>query len=67
MNTDRGDHELTDGGASSIESRGSEPLCSFDPETGFSLNPSTVDELRWYSYLNPEDLALDLLDSEGDD
>lgn len=34
-----------DGGASSIESRGSEPLCSYDPEAGFSLNPGTVDEL----------------------
>ena len=35
-----------DGEASSIEGWGSEPLCSFNPETGFSLNPSTVDEMR---------------------
>lgn len=41
--------------AFSIESWGSDPLCSFHPETGFSLNPSTVDELRWYTNLdNPE-------------
>lgn len=57
-----------DGGASSVERRGSEPLCSFDPETGFSLNPSTLDELRWYKYLSPD--ALDdetLLESRNDD
>lgn len=59
--------EPTDGGASSIERRGSEPLCSFDPETGFSLNPATLDELRWYTYLNPDDLDEGLLQSEHDD
>lgn len=49
-----------DNGASSIESRGSEPLCSFDPETGFTLNPITVDELRWYPYLDdPEPISQD--------
>lgn len=55
------------GGASSVESRGSEPLCSFDQETGFTLNPSTVDELRWYTYLNPEEFDAGLLESDHDD
>lgn len=38
--------EPADDGASSIERWGSEPVCSFDPETGFSMNPSTLAELR---------------------
>lgn len=44
---ERSGPEPADGGATSIESQGSKPLCSFDPETGFLLNPSTFDELRW--------------------
>lgn len=56
-----------DGGASSVERRGSEPVCSFDPETGFSINPSTLDELRWYTYLSPETLDQTLLQSRNDD
>jgi hypothetical protein len=56
-----------DGGASSVERRGSEPLCSFDAERGFSLKSSTADELRWYTYLNPDDLDGGLLQSEHDD
>ncbi|MBO1267060.1 hypothetical protein J1902_03545 [Arthrobacter sp. PO-11] len=49
-------NEPVDGGASSAESWGSEPLCTFDPETGFAMNPKALDELRWYAYLsNPDD------------
>jgi hypothetical protein len=60
--------EPYDGGATSIERRGSEPLCSFDPETGFSLSPGTLDELRWYTYLSPADLDDEtLLQSRNDD
>lgn len=56
-----------DGGATSVERRGSEPVCSFDPETGFSINPSTLDELRWYTYLSPKTLDQTLLQSRNDD
>lgn len=65
---DDDDLEPSDGGATSIERRGSEPLCSFDPEAGFSLNPGTVDELRWYTYLSPPDLDDEiLLESRNDE
>lgn len=65
---DNDDFEPYDGGASSIERGGSGPLCSFDPETGFSLNPCTLDELRWYTYLSPDDLdGESLLESRNDD
>jgi hypothetical protein len=40
------DLDPLDGGASSIEGRGSEPACSFDPETGFAVIASTAQELR---------------------
>lgn len=43
-----------DGGASSVERWGSEPLCSVEPETGFAINPKAVEELRWYNYLSQE-------------
>lgn len=56
-----------DGGATSIERRGSQPLCNFDPESGFSLNLSVVDEMRWYTYLSSEDLDESLLQSRHDD
>jgi hypothetical protein len=57
-----------DGGASSIERRGTEPLGSYNPETGFSLNPSTLDELRWYTFLNRDPLDDEsLLQSTNDD
>lgn len=47
---------------------GSEPLCSFDPKTGFAINTSTVDELRWYTYLSPPDLDDEsLLESRNDE
>lgn len=60
--------EPTDGGASSVEPWGSEPLCSFDPKTGFAINTSTVDELRWYRYLSPPDLDDEsLLESKNDE
>ena len=59
--------EPKDGGATSIDSRGSEPLCSFDPDTGFSIDTSAVDELCWYTYLSPEDLDQSLLQSRHDD
>lgn len=65
---DKSDSLPTDGGDSSIESWGSEPLCSFDPETGFAINASTVDELRWYAYLSPDPLDDEtLLESRNDD
>lgn len=44
-----------DGGASSIERRGSDPICTFDPETGFEMNPQALNELRWYAYLSTHD------------
>ena len=62
------DDPLTnEGWATSIERRGSDPLCEYDPETGFAVNQSTVDELRWYTYLNPEELDAGLLQSDHDD
>ncbi|WP_144406357.1 hypothetical protein [Arthrobacter sp. SPG23] len=65
---DNEDLEPSDGGATSIERRASEPLCSFDPEAGFSLNPSTVDELRWYTYLSRDEGDEEtLLQSRNDD
>lgn len=58
----------SDGGATSIERQGSEPLCSFDPEAGFSLKPGTVYELRWCTYLSPPDLDDEsLLESRNDE
>jgi hypothetical protein len=56
MAMDNDDVEPSDGGATPIERRGSEPLSSFDPVAGFSLNQGTVDELRWNTYLSPPDL-----------
>lgn len=62
------DSQPVDGGASSLDSWGSEPLCSFDPETGFAINESTVDELCWYTYLSPDQLDDEsLLESRNDD
>lgn len=56
------------GGGTSVDRPGSEPLCSFDPEAGFSLNPSTRDELRYFTYLGPPDLEDEsLLESRNDD
>ena len=52
MRNDNADPD--DGGASSVESGGSEPLCSFNPTAGFSLNLSTINELRWYTYLSTD-------------
>jgi hypothetical protein len=56
------------GGASSIEQRASEPVCSFDPETGFAINASTVDDLCWYTLLSrAEGEEETLLQSRNDD
>jgi hypothetical protein len=56
-----------DGGAASVERRGSEPLCSFDREKDFPINATTVDELRWYRQMSSEELDEGLLESEHDD
>lgn len=42
----------TDDGDNSIESWGDEPVCTFNPETGFAINQRSVNTLRWYSYLS---------------
>jgi hypothetical protein len=41
-----------DGGVSSIQSWDGEPACTFDPASGFALNPRCLDTLRWYSHLS---------------
>jgi hypothetical protein len=65
---DSKDLDPYDGGATSIERRGSEPICSFDLEAGFAINASTVDELRWYAHLSdPNDDNESLLQSRNDD
>lgn len=62
------DLDPTDGGATSIERQGRDPLCSLDTETGFAIDISTLDELRWYTYLSPPDLDDEsLLESRNDE
>jgi hypothetical protein len=58
----------TDGGSASIEWWDDEPACTFDPERGFQMNSSSVDTLRWYTYLRRDDEdAAGLLQSKNDD
>jgi hypothetical protein len=62
------DDSLTDGGASSVESRAGDPVCTYNPDSGFGIKASTVDELRWYTHLSRgEGDEETLLQSRNDD